>query len=280
MRKLIIISTLLFPLICQGQSQQSRDIFPSFGNYQRKGWLVNAELTSMLRPVKDPQARIWLGSDTVYDIGFQPRGKVGVGLEIGRFYAIDNSWLISYVDFSLGLKVLRGVERFTATLDDPDRLQPYTRKGEGTFSHSYITASFNATNSIPIARSIFLNNTLGINGDYRFADVYTYNDQGIPMNLNMPEKFVFQAHYSIGVGFKLNQNLMVIPSVETPILTFYQYDDLKSTFAIFNSRYRPLIFRLTFLVLDNKADRKCPKKVGSRKSKESLFGMADGKRPW
>lgn len=125
-----------------------------------------------------------------------------------------------------------------------------------------------------------MNNTLGINGDYRFADVYSYNEQGIPMNLNTPARFVFQAHYSIGLGFKLNQNMMVIPSIETPIVNFYEYDDLKSTLAIFNSRYRPLIFRITVLVLDNKPDRKCPKKVGGRKNKESLFGSMDSKRPW
>lgn len=280
MRKLILISTFLFPLFCFGQAQQRADIFPKFGNYERKGWLVNPALTYLLRPMKNSQDRIWLGSDTVYDIAYQANGRIGVGLEIARFYAIDNSPLISYVDFSMGLKILRGVEKYTATLDDPDRLTPYTRKGDGTFSHSYITASFNATNSIPLSRFIFLNNTLGINGDYRFADVYTYNKQGIPMQLNNPERFVFQAHYSIGLGFKLNQNMMLIPSVETPIVNFYEYDDLKSTFAIFNSRYRPLIFRITILVLDNKADRKCPKKVSSRKSKETLFGTVDGKRPW
>lgn len=280
MRKLILISTFLIPLICHGQTSQKGDIFPKFGNFERKGWIVNPALTYMMKPIKNAQDRIWLGSDTVYDVAYQAQGKVGVGLEIARFYAIDNSPVISYVDFAMGLKILRGVERFTATLDDPDRLNPYTRKGDGTFSHSYITASFNVTNSILLARSVFLNNTLGINGDYRFADVYTYNKQGIPMQLNMPERFVFQAHYSIGVGFKITPNMMLIPSVETPIVNFYEYDDLKSTFAIFNSRYRPLIFRLTILVLDNKPDRKCPKKVGSRKSKETLFGSADSKRPW
>ncbi len=280
MRKLILISTFLVPLFCHGQAQPKGDIFPSFGNYERKGWLVNPALTYMVGPVKAAQDRIWLGSDSVYDVAYDAQGKVGVGLEIARFYAIDHSPIISYVDFALGLKILHGVERYTAILDDPDRLQPYSRKGGGTFSHSYFTASFNATNSIPLAKSLFLNNTLGINGDYRFADAYTYNEQGIPMHLNTPERFVFQAHYSIGIGFKLSPNMMLIPSVETPIVNFYTYDDLKSTFAIFNSRYRPLIFRLTLLVLDNKPDRKCPKKVRSRKNKESLFGTLDSKRPW
>lgn len=278
MRTIFLIFTFFIPLFCFGQYQPSTDIFPSFGNYERKGWLVNPELTYMMRPLKNTESRVFLGSDTIYDIDYRASGKLGVGLEIGRFYAIENSRLISYVDFSIGAKILRGVERYEATLDDPDRQNVYTRQGEGTFSQSYVTASFNASNSIPIAKGIFLNNTIGINGDYRFAEAYTYNTQGIPTTLDDPTRFVFQAHYALGVGFKMNNRIMVIPSVETPIVNFYEYEDLKSTLGIFHSRYRPLIFRLTIMVLDAKADRKCPKKPKSRK-KTSLFGMS-GDRPW
>lgn len=221
-----------------------------------------------------------MGSDTVYDVLFNPRGKVGVGIELGRFYAIDNSRLISYIDFSLGLKMLRGVETFDATLDDPDRSKPYVLRGEGTFSQSYATASFNATNANKLTRKVSIHNTLGLNADYMFADVYEYNTNIFPLDLKTPESFVFQAHYKLGFGFDLGNNLMLIPSVETPLITLYQYDDLKSTLAIFNSRYRPLIFRLTILILDNKADRKCPKTNKPRKNKETLFGAAGSKKPW
>lgn len=278
MRKLILILFFFLPLVCLAQYQPSNDIFPSFGNYERKGWLISPELTYMLRPIKNNQKRIWLGSDTVYDVEYRAEGKVGVGLELGRFYAIENSRLISYVDFAIGFKMLRGVERFEAALDDPDRTNPYLVSGQGTFSQSYATASFNATNSIVLTDKMFLNNTLGINGDFRFAESYTYNNGGIAMEIMNPSRFIFQAHYSIGLGFIVSRNMMLIPSVETPLMTFYQFDDLKSTLGIFNSRYRPLIFRLTVMLLDNKANRKCPQKVRSSK-KTTLFGDAKN-RPW
>ena len=280
MRKLLLLSVILInaPWISYAQYQPNRDLFPNYGNYEKKGWMINPELTYMLRPLKNARERLWVGSDTVYDVAYRAEGKISIGLEFARFYAIENSRLISYVDFAIGGKILRGVERFEATLDDPDRSTPYIRKGEGAFSQSWLTASFNATNSMLLSRKMFLNNTLGINADYRFAEAYQYNDRKIPNGLNYPSQFIFQAHYSIGLGFKISPKVMMIPSVETPVLTFYEYEDLKSTLGIFNSRYRPLIFRLTFMVLDNKPDRKCPKKVKSRQ-KTSLFGDARG-RPW
>ncbi len=280
MRKILFILSLSLPLLAFGQYQRNSDIFPTFGNYERKGWLVNPALTYTLKPFKENQQRIFVGSDSVYDVLINAKGKPGVGLEIGRFYAIENSRIISYVDFSLGIKILRGAEEFEATLDDPDRLDPYTVSGSGTFSQNYATASFNATNAIPLTQKVSLHNTLGINGDYRLTDLYEYDQNGMPLSLQTPERFVFQAHYKIGLGISVGDNIMMIPSVETPLVTFYEYDDLKSTLAIFTSRYRPLIFRLTILVMDNKPDRKCPKQKKPRKSSESLFGMIDSDRPW
>lgn len=280
MRKLLIGLAICLPLLVVGQSQRSNDIFPKFGNYERKGWVISPSLTYMMRPFKQAQQRMYMGSDTVYDALYNARGKMGVGLELGRFYSIDNSRLITYIDFSLGLKMLRGVESFDATLDDPDRQKPYILKGEGTFSQSYVTANFNATNAQMISRKVAIHNSLGINADYRFAEVFEYNKNIFPMDLKSPESLVVQAHYKIGFGFHLGNNLMLVPSVETPLLTLYQYDDFKSTLEIFNSRYRPLIFRLTILVLDNKANRACPKINKRRKSNETLFGSAGSKKRW
>ena len=278
MRKLLLGLAICLPLLVLGQSQRTNDIFPKFGNYERKGWVISPSLTYMMGPFKEAQQRMFMGSDTVYDMLYNARGKMGVGLELGRFYSVDNSRIISYIDFSIGLKMLRGVESFDAILDDPDRLTPYVRRGEGTFSQSYATANFNVTNANMISRKFSIHNTLGLNVDYRFADVYQYNMNIFPMDLKTPGNLIAQAHYKIGFGFDLGNNLMLVPSVETPIITLYEFDDLKSTLEIFNSRYRPLIFRLTILILDNKPNRKCPKTNKPRKSSESLFGAAGSKK--
>lgn len=267
-------------MAAQAQYQKQEDIFPRFGEYEKKGWIFKPSVTQTLGEFKEPTDRLFVASDSVFDIDYNTKGKTAIGLEIGRFYAIENSRLISFVDFSLGVKLLQGAEEFEATLDDPDRSTPYVLSGGGIFRHTYATASFAATNAKKLTKDIFLRNTLGINGDFRVQNTRDYDTQGMPMQQNYPNRFIFQAHYKIGIGFPLTRNMILIPSVETPILTFYEYDDMKSTLAVFRSRYRPLIFRLTLLVLDKKPDRKCPTKKGKRKRNETLFGMAGTKRPW
>ncbi len=269
---------LVLSLGAQAQMQKNRgDIFPHYGNYEKKGWIVQPGFSYMLRPLKQTQSRLWVASDSVYDVSFNAKGRIGPVLEIGRFYAIETSKIISYVDFSVGGKMLRGQETFEAVLDDPDRAQPYVVEGVGTYSQTYVTASFNATNTLALSKSMAVHNSLGINGDYSFASVYEYDVQDIPVEQNEPTNFIFQAHYKLGFGFKVSQSVFVVPSVEVPILTMYEYDDMKSNTLIFNSRYRPFLFRINVMVLDKKADRKCPTKKTNRKKSESLFGS---KRPW
>jgi len=280
MRIAFILIPFLMSTVALAQYQKQEDIFPSFGEYEKKGWIIKPSVTQTVGGFKDPVDRLWVGSDSVFDINYNTKGKTALGLEIGRFYAIENSRLISFVDFSAGVKLLQGAEEFEAVLDDPDRSTPYVLSGGGIFQHTYATASFSATNAKPLSRKIFLRNTLGINGDFRVQDKRDYNTRGMPIQQEYPTRFIFQAHYKIGIGITLTDNMILIPSVETPIVTFYEYDDMKSTLSVFRSRYRPLIFRLTLLILDKKPDRKCPSKKGKRKRNESLFGMAGSNRPW
>lgn len=271
----------LFSLnISFGQYQKKEDIFPKYGEYEKKGWIFKPTITQTISTFKEPEDRLWAGSDSVFNTTYNTKGKTAVGFEFGRFYAIENSRLVSFVDLSMGVKLLQGAEEFEAVLDDPNREDPYIISGSGIFQHTYATMSFAATNAKPLSNKIFLRNSLGINGDIRVQDKFQYDTQGLPIELAYPARFVFQAHYKIGIGVVLTKNVMMIPTVETPIITFYEYDDLKSTLSVFRSRYRPLLFRLTFLLLDKKPDRKCPTKNGKRKNRESLFGMAGSKRPW
>jgi hypothetical protein len=236
--------------------------------------------TYMAGSIKENPARLWAGSDSVYDVLFDSESRFGFGIELGRFHAIDNSPLISFVDFSIGWKVLDGGETFEAVRDVPENGTPHNFSGGGSFNHSYVTASFNASNAKVLSRNVWLKNTLGINADYRVSENQEYDFMGLPGELNMPTRFIFQAHYSIGVGFKIDETVMIVPSIATPIVTFYEFDDLKSTLYVFNSRFRPFIFRVSVMLLDKRPDRKCPKRKGNRKGIESLFGSVDSKRPW
>lgn len=268
---LVLLLGLNLDMLAQ-YSRSHQDIFPTFGNFQRRGWVVGPSVTYMLPPFKDPTQRAFFPGGAAYDITYNPAGRVGLGLEIGRFHVMDQSRIISHIELNAGFKMLRGIERFEATLDqETNPGGTPLLNGEGSYSHTYATLRFSASNVQQFSSSTFLQNTVGINGDYRLASVSDYSDEGLPIELADPTTFLFQANYSLGFGFKISGNMILVPSVETPILNIYEYDDLKSTLAIFNTRYRPLIFRLNVMVLDRKADRKCPEKKTKRKTVERLF---------
>ncbi|HKK39759.1 MAG TPA: hypothetical protein VJ949_10105 [Cryomorphaceae bacterium] len=268
--------TLVFASLLTFQSfgQHHRgynDVFPSYGNFERRGWIFSPALTYMLPQLKAPSQRVFFPGGAAYDIDYNPAGKVGVGMEIGRFHVVDNSRLISHVQLNMGIKVLRGVERFEANLATETSSRPSALQNEGAFSHSYATMSFVASNIQQFSRTGFVQNSLGINGDYRIAEASTYNKNDLPIDLANPSRFIFQANYSLGVGFRVSGNILVVPTLETPILNIYEYNDLKSTLKVFNTRYRPFILRVSVYMLDNKPDRKCPKKKTKRKTVERLF---------
>ncbi len=283
MHRLIVTLLLLLPAMAFSQQhlRKNRDVFPTQGNLERKGWIFSPALTFMAPPYKQASERLSLGTDTIYDINYRAAGKIGIGIEVGRFHEIDASRLITFVDFAVGFKALRGTETFRAMLDDPDRSTPYFHDGEGVFTGHYLTASFNATNIKQFSDHSFMTNAFGINADYKVGENVFYNRSALPINQMMAPDLLFQLHYKIGFGFRVSPKFLVVPSLETPILTLYEFDQMKSTMGIFNSRYRPVILRLNIMMFDNKSKRKCPPKgPGKRKSSETLFGMADNKRPW
>lgn len=261
-------------------NRKHRDVFPSHGDFQRQGWIISPMLTYTLGPVKEASQRLFAPNDQVFDIDYRASGRMGVGIEVGRFYLIDASPVIHSVELSLGLKTFRGIERFDATLDDSNRTTPYILRGDGDFMFTYATANVRMNNVKQISDYSFFQNSIGINADYMISGSQRYNDRGLPITTAMGEQFMFQMNYRFGLGFKITKSVIAVPSVETPILSFAPWDDMKSTLSVFNSRYRPLIFRVSFLLLDKKANRKCPSKGRNSRKSETLFGMMDGTSPW
>lgn len=283
MRSIAFILCLMLPLAAFSQSHQSRkhrDVFPTFGNFERKGWIVAPMITFTAPSLKPGKQRIFAEGDQVYDVEYRGAGRPGIGIEIGRFHLIEQSRLIHSVEFSMGAKRLRGVERFDAVLDDPNRATPFILRGDGDFTYNYATAGFRANHVKQFSDYSFFQNSVGVNVDYMFQGSARYNDRNLPVTTMAGDRFAAQINYRFGVGFKLTQNLLVVPSVETPILTAIQFNDMKSTIGVFNTRYRPLLFRLSFYLLDKKSGRSCPPKGPKRRNSDTLFGMIDGKSPW
>ena len=211
------------------------------GRYKMSGWMIEPGITWNSCRLFNPEEE--------YDdetIKINPGGKLGAYLGIGRyniFYKGGN--VFNYMDYSLGYKMLRGKEKITGAIE-----------AKGKYSHNYLLGNFNINNVIQISDKMFVQNSLGVNLDWRFFT--NQEHEHYPNELNMPSNVVANIHYKLGVGFKLNDRIFVIPTIETPILNLYNFEKFKSTWGIFSSRYRPVIFtvRIAWLRPIGKGD--CP----------------------
>ena len=258
MRLLVFISLILITVYSSAQFRSSnmnqRKHLPLVdfgGRYKMSGWMIEPGITWNSCRLLNPEEE--------YDdqtIKINPGGKLGAYFGIGRyniFYKGGN--VFNYMDYSLAYKMLRGKEKITGAIE---------RKGK--YSHNYLLGNFNINNVIQFADNLFLQNSLGLNLDWRFITRQPHNGPNASV---MPSNVVANIHYKFGIGFKLNDRLFVIPTLETPILNLYNFEKFKSTWGIFSSRYRPIIFSVRIAWLRPIGRGDCPPVYASPDDKKA-----------
>lgn len=285
MRSLIIFGLLaLLSLPIFGQSgRQHRPLYNlSDTRWLNKGWHFAPGATYVL-PTKfnRHEERLVLNDDgqvdTLFSGNMSQKGKFGVYLEAGRHHLTDKVYLIHDIDYGLGFKWFRGQENFEGIMMNPIDSTSFQTANTGLFSEGYVSANFNVNNIIQISDKQFIMNSLGANVDYRLFNSNSYVGPTTGMNLASANTFVAQLHYRFGFGFKIRSGFYVVPSIETPILNIYTFDDGKSTLQYFNSRYRPLIFSVRILLLDKRKSQDCTGK-GNGKTGHQLWDKKMGKK--
>ena len=310
MRRVIVLAIVLIGAVLfsvEGYSQRymthrkNREIFPDAQSvsFKRSGWLIDPGFTRTATKSGTDSVLTFNtlddtipGPDSLFCAVLDPKGRTGIFyLGIGRYHIMRYGF-IKYIDYSLGYKRLKGSEEmmgylFTRSdsLPSQDSLVQETF-GNWTFKDSYLSANFNINHVFQVNDNTFIQNSLGVNVDYRFASkikcegdtIYTYN--------HTPKRLLAQLHYKLGVGFKVRKNLLIIPTLEMPILNLYKYDDDKSTIHYFNSWYRPFVFTVRFLIFRSPKvycppvkghpdDKKKQKQFD--KMRDSKFGGGDDK---
>ncbi len=273
---------LLCSISCIGWSQNNfspnkkvKGVFPVDFVYKNSGWFVGPGLTYTLTRSSNPQETIAGGVDTAYLATFDPNGKIGAYLEFGRYHSLTYWGPFKYLDYSIAGKWLRGNETFVGEMfNTADQTSLQAAAGEGNFSDIFVLVNFNLNNVIPITDRSFVQNSIGVNGDYRLVKSTSYDGGFSGLTQSEPSNIIGQLHYKLGYGIQpRNKDFVIIPSIETPILNAYKFEDGKSTLGYFNSRYRPLIFsvRILFLRRKNGLDCKPPKVNPSDKEKQDMF---------
>lgn len=202
-------------------------------NVKHSGWMLAPGLTYMV-PFR-------LKADDAPDVN--PNGRLAVYLEAGRWHLFPGGGnVFNYFDYSLAYKRLSGSEEFGGV--------------KGIFKQNYVLANFNINNVIQLSDYTFIQNSLGLNLDYKFSE--QYDPELIVPTTDNTQPLLFSLHYRLGFGIKATKNLFIIPTLETPILNGLEWENARSDYGIFNSRYRPLIFSVRFAWTRKPGKGDCP----------------------
>jgi len=259
----------------QRNGRKNSELVDFSGRYKLSGWHFAPGIDYTLTRFKNSEETLYDFNDTVYKGTFDPNGKFGLYLEVGRYRLFKYGVLFNYMDYSLAYKAIKGTETFNGdmTIESTGSSLGVT-EGEGVFKQKYLLGNVNFSNIKQLSSYSFLQNSLGLNVDFRFADKRSYEGSTFAHNQADPSRLLAQLHYKIGFGYKLNDRWFIIPTLETPILNLFQWDKFKSTDPMFSSRYRPIILTIRFAWLRKVGPGDCltPDVPGER-DKQKAFDL-------
>ena len=235
---------------------------------------------------------------------FDPKGRLGAYAEIGMFHfpkkfpklrLKDKSIvLVSYFDWGLGFKYFRGAEDITTNFIDNTGVTTSTVDATFAFSNGNVYGRASLHKNIyfkPKNRkeklNFFLDNSLGINFDYRVltkSDDYTGSNPIIYSEQQYYKPLHVQLHYGLGFGFSPKRGTFIIPGVRLPLLGFQSTVPAvgdsgkgntvfgKPSMHWFSSRYWPLLFNVKFMFAFPKKSKGCKTGITNDQDKQTQGG--------
>lgn len=253
-----LLSVVLLNAQSYGPGNKSGGLYRTGDEKLDKGWFFGLGITYMIPYLKESETIDF--TDTLNQVFTQsytakPTGKIGLFAEIGKF-KINNRRIINYQDFGLSYKWFRGGEDFEQTTTFSSLL--YTKsETTASFSDHALSLNFNIGHSFDASDKTFIVNGIGLNADYFIIKSRSSGGSILNTPHQFVSDFVGEIHYFFGIGFKTGKRLIIMPMLETPIFALYEFNHIKSTHDYFNTRSRPLIFKIRFMFL-KKGSTSCP----------------------
>jgi hypothetical protein len=277
--KRICFFSLCFLLSFTNLAQrESRSLYVPGGQFRNAGWFIAPGIAfTMPFPRNESLTGYDAVDDTLFSGDFARDGQNGLCVQLGRHHFWQHAGPIDHVDYGLGYKMLRGTEEFVGSVRANSSLVPFA--SSASFAESYLSAFGNLSNVIMLSNRWWLQNALGINVDYRL-----FGSRGGAMvpgaNWQFPTAFPVQLHYRLGVGWKPEPGIFILPMIELPFLNVNRWEGMKATLPYFNGRYRPVMITLRIQWLSKQPDRQCEGQPGKnvdlskegRHDKNDLFG--------
>ena len=235
----------------QKKQKNNYEAYPNPFDFRPSGWLFDAGLTGTFANNNKNQNLV-IGDSTLSVNGpIRP----GIALNAGRYHSLKKGHkLIKYIDYTLGYKLLWNTEAQVIMINNQNVVY------ENTLDNAahYLNANFNLNNVISFNDYTFLQNTIGVNADYRFAKNLT--GTGVNQTIE-PSNFVVQVHYKLGLGFMIDNDKALIPYVEIPVFNITPSQKNPSQLDYFNQSYQTFIVGAR-LMLFRLGQKDCPTAKG------------------
>ncbi len=232
------------------------------GDYSRHGIQFSFGPTYTFTRPGETQEEFQLNTDTLYRYSREAKGRIGFFAEIGMVHITKKPRkFIHYYDWGLGYKHLGGRELFSSGIyDDRDTLIGQV-EGEGKFYNGYLFGRFSVHNVFQMNPHFFLDNAIGVNGDYALLGKnQVYDGYHDPSTQKFQGDIVVQLHYDLGIGIKprVDKGFFLIPGVQMPVLGAYDWTGGTPAIHWFSSKYFPALFKLKLVWLFKKDPNRCP----------------------
>ncbi|MEQ8625446.1 MAG: hypothetical protein RJQ00_03420 [Vicingaceae bacterium] len=244
MLKKISLSLLFIAFSTGGFAQLAKDVFPLTREFKKGGFYI-APLATV--SIGNKEEDFYSDVDTTYSYEVIGRGKWGYGIELGWYHSFKEPYFIHYLEAGVSYRVFRGAAEHEGTLDN--QLTSSFYKSDNTFSSQHLSAAIRAVNAKQLGKKSFLSTALGVNFNYEIAESYDRSDF-YPLD---DEAFLnetsLQLHLQMGVGFRVSRQLILMPTIETPLITALPFDNLNPAFPFFSANYQPIIIGLRFMFI-------------------------------
>lgn len=279
-RRLWVLSVLLTLGISSyaqvgGYDRKMPDVFSVNAAYAQKGWYFTPGLTHTIGI--DYSERTNLGGDTIRIQREVPDGRLGAFLQVGRFHALDSRW-ITALDYGLDIRWFRGLhQREVETRLGADNPEWVYSTGSGHFSDLWLGLTGNATFARHITNDIFIWHSAGVNVNYAAWRELTYaGDYNGTVDFS-PPVFSAQLHYKLGIGFRVGRGWYVMPTIESPMLGIYAWNDAIPAFRYLDTYYQPLLFGIQVMRRDKSKAEGCPPEGPTGKDRKRNTTLWDKK---
>jgi hypothetical protein len=259
MRATLLTVLIFFSLsvFSQGYNRKNKDAFPQQPRYEKKFWYFDLGATYTLPLINKKEIEGTQIADTLYRTQISQNGKVGAYAAFGRYHMINNYYFLRYWNYGISYRWLKGTETYTDELvvaGNPNTLNT----GENAFSDHYLGMHIELNGRNKLSDNSFLSHGLGLNASYAVGSKRSYTHSVPGIEEKTQSKIHGYLYYKLGWGIRANRKLLVIPTIEVPIMNLYSWNNVRADMPYFNSNYWPLTFSIRFMLCQPYRQKSCP----------------------